>query len=210
MKHFFSDNGIKKKKFTLIGNEKIITSDYEIAETLNRYFGNAVRKLHVSLGNIKDPIQAAISKYADHPSIVNINKIVKHSSLLFEDIQRNEIESELEGLIASKGNTFKNILAKLLKENKDICGEPLFNIMNNGIKYSVFDNGIKSEDVTPVHKGGDTTDKKCYTPISVLPVVSTVFERIIHKQISYKWIHSLTNSYMDTATVSMLNLHHLH
>ena len=101
----------------------------------------------------------------------------------------DEIESELKGLIASTGNTFKNIPAKLLKENKDICSEPLFNIMNNGIKDSVFDNGLKSADVTPVHKGGDTTDNKCYTPISVLPVVSKVFERIIRKKIAY---------YMDT------------
>ena len=63
-------------------------SDYEVAEKLNRYFDNAVRKLNINEpieymihgGNIKDPIQEVISKYANHPSIVNINKIIKHSS----------------------------------------------------------------------------------------------------------------------------------
>ena len=46
--------------------------------------------------------------------------------------------------------------------------------MNNGKKDSVFDNGLKSADVTPVHKGGDNTDKKCYIPISVLPEANCV------------------------------------
>ena len=68
----------------MIDDEKIITNDYEVAETLNRYFDYAVRKLNINepteyminVGNIKDRIQAEISKYANHPSIVNINKIV--------------------------------------------------------------------------------------------------------------------------------------
>ena len=60
----------------------------------------------IHVGNINDPMQAEFSKYTNHLSIVNINKIVKHSSFLFEEIQMDEIESELKGLVASKGNTF--------------------------------------------------------------------------------------------------------
>ena len=189
MKPFVSDKGIKKKQMSSIDDEKLITSDYEVAETSNRNFDNAVRKLDINETTEYIIHTGNNLKICKYPSIVNINKIVKHSSVLFEDIQMDEIEFVLKGLIASEGNTFKNIPAKLLKENKDIGSEPLFNIMNNGLKDPVFDNELKSTDVTPVHKCGDTTDKKCYTPISVLPVVSKVFEKIIHKQIVY---------YMDT------------
>ena len=81
-----------------------MTSDYEVAGTLNRYVDNDVRKLNINepteymihVGNLNDPIQEAFSKYANHPSIVNINKIVEHSSFLIEDIQMDEIESELK------------------------------------------------------------------------------------------------------------------
>ena len=48
---------------------------------------------------------------------------------------------------------------------------------------SVFDSGLKSADVTPVFRSDDVTDKKNYRPISVLPVVSKLFERVIQKQL---------------------------
>ena len=47
----------------------------------------------------------------------------------------------------------------------------------------MFDDGLKSADMTPVYKKGDVTDKRNYRPVSVFPVVSKLFERIIHKQI---------------------------
>ena len=47
----------------------------------------------------------------------------------------------------------------------------------------MFDEGLKSVDIIPVHKKGDKTDKRNYRPVSVLPVVSKIFERISQKQI---------------------------
>ena len=163
----------------------------------------------IHVGNTKEPIKAAISKYANHPSIVNINKIVKHSSFLFEDIQMDEIESELKGHIAWKGNTFKDIPAKLLKEIKNICSEPLFSIVNNGITDSVFDTGLKAANATPVHKGGDTTDKKNVIDQLVYSLLSRKFLKKFISKLRTKWILSLDNSYMDTAKVSTLNTHYL-
>ena len=43
---------------------------------------------------------------------------------------------------------------------------------------------MKKADVTPVFKKDDPIKAKNYRPVSVLPVVSKVFERIMHKQIS--------------------------
>ena len=45
----------------------------------------------------------------------------------------------------------------------------------------MFDEGLKSADITPAHKKGDKTDKRNYRPVSVLPVASKIFERIIQK-----------------------------
>ena len=49
----------------------------------------------------------------------------------------SDIEAEIKYLNTKKANTFKNIPAKLLKDNRDVCNEPLFNIINNGIKDSM-------------------------------------------------------------------------
>ena len=52
------------------------------------------------------------------------------------------------------------------------------------IRSSIFPDELKLAEIIPVHKEGDTTDKANYRPISLLPIISKVFERLIAKQIS--------------------------
>ena len=43
---------------------------------------------------------------------------------------------------------------------------------------------MKLADITPVYKMNDPLDKMNYRPVSVSPVVSKIFERIMQKQIN--------------------------
>ena len=56
-------------------------------------------------------------------------------------------------------------------------------IINKGILDGKFDDGLKLADLIPSHKGDKTTNKMNYRNISLLPVVSKMFEKIIQKQI---------------------------
>ena len=47
-----------------------------------------------------------------------------------------------------------------------------------------FPNNLKLADVTPVFKKNSATTASNYRPVSVLPTVSKIFERLMHKQIS--------------------------
>ena len=73
-----------------------------------------------------------------------------------------DIEKEVRPLESNKSTISGSILPKILKENSDICCKPLTNVMNNGIANSRFDSDLKLADLTPVHKGGDTTNIKNY------------------------------------------------
>ena len=42
---------------------------------------------------------------------------------------------------------------------------------------------LKNANVTPVHKKDDPTDKINFRPVSVLPILSKVFERVIYNQL---------------------------
>ena len=42
---------------------------------------------------------------------------------------------------------------------------------------------MKYADVTPTHKKDDTNDKANYSPISILPNLSKVYERFMYNQI---------------------------
>lgn len=52
------------------------------------------------------------------------------------------------------------------------------------IDKAVFPDNCKLADVTPVHKQGNKMDKSNYRPISILPPMAKVFERLLSEQLS--------------------------
>ena len=75
------------------------------------------------------------------------------------------------------------IPTKLLKENQDICKTYLLNALNKCIRESTFPKELKLADITPVYKKDDKTSKINYRPVSVLPAVSKIFERLLQEQL---------------------------
>ena len=87
---------------------------------------------------------------------------------------------------------------KGLKSNKSVGGDIPTNILKEcNFTFSVladciktsFENGafpdcLKEANVTPVFKKDDPLDKKNYRPVSIIPLLSKVFEKVIYKQLS--------------------------
>ena len=109
--------------------------------------------------------------YSNHPSIKLINENVMKGSFSFEEVSSAAIEKEINSLDYKKASTSSSIPPKILKENAKIFCKPLTAIISSGISNSVFDGGLKLADVIPVHKGDETTYKKNYRNVSLLPVV---------------------------------------
>ena len=191
VKPFLTDKGNSKQNIVLVQNENIISTDDSVAETINHFFSNAVSSLDIpnnpfllSESNADDPISSIISKYCKHPSIVKIKEMIKPTEFRFKEVSHLEILNELNELNPKKSTPFKNIPIRLLKENTDICGTVLQNIINNEIKNNNFPDELKLADVTPIFKKGDKTNAKNYKPVSVLPPVSKVFKKILQKQMA--------------------------
>ena len=58
-----------------------------------------------------------------------------------------------------------------------------------------FPDELKLGDVTPIYKKDDPNKSKNYRPVSVLPVISKSFEKIMHDQIS-QYINSFLTPYI--------------
>ena len=76
-----------------------------------------------------------------------------------------------------------DIPIKILKLAKAQCAPILTKLFNSSIENNVFPDELKRADVIPVHKKSNTTDKENYRPISLLPSISKVFEKIIYNQL---------------------------
>ena len=191
MKPFFSDKGVENGAITLVDNDVIISDDQKAAETLNIFFSNAVASLNVGIPSevttdttvVNDPIETIILKFSNHPSILSINKNVKKGIFSFIETDLEGIAEELKSLNEKKSCMSSSIPPKALKENGCVCAETLKSIINSGISNGNFDDSLKRADLIPLHKLDDTTNKKNYRGISLLPVVSKIFEKVLQKQI---------------------------
>ena len=63
-----------------------------------------------------------------------------------------------------------------------ILAIPVTQICNLSIKLSHFPDDCKLAKLKPLYKKGSKTDPKNYRPISLLPIVSKIIEKIIHDQ----------------------------
>ena len=140
MKPLFNDKSSSNQVNNLLIDGKIVNKDDEIAQNLNNYFANAVKSLDIkenryllTENNIDDPINAAIKKFAVHPSILKIKQKIKCEIFAFNKVTFQEIEQELRNLDTKKSTTFNNIPPKHLKENYDICSRNIMQLINETI-----------------------------------------------------------------------------
>ena len=83
----------------------------------------------------------------------------------------------------SKATRLNKIPSRLIRECPDLTSESLCLIFNRSI---IFPNEWKFAKVVPIHKQGSEGKRNCvdnYRPISIVPVVAKVFERIIYDQV---------------------------
>ena len=76
-----------------------------------------------------------------------------------------------------------NLPKRIWKLSKDVIVNSLSDLFNACIDASVFPSDFKMARVEPIFKSDDREDLNNYRPISVLPTVARVFERLIHEQL---------------------------
>ena len=177
-----SDKNTVFSQISIEKNSRIISDDFNLSEEFSTFFEDAVRSLNLKpdeyylcdMGNLSNSVEITIRKFKNHPSV----QAIKHN------IDVSDILKETAVLNNKKNGTFGNIPTKLLKEVSDICAPALNDIWNNEIiTQKCFPNNLKLVDMTPVIKKEDASLLKNYRPVSVLPVVSKIYERIMQKQI---------------------------
>ena len=193
VKPLFTNKGGTKENITLVNEGKIITEDIQVAQTFNDFFDNAVNSMNIEEDKyletdtirLSDPVEIAIKKIENHPSIIKIKENIKNNKTFsFSEVNTNDIASEIKKLKTNKAGTFMNIPVKELKQAANIISEPLMNIWNKEIvKNKTFPTKLKLAEISPIFKKLDSILVNNYRPVSILPVVSKIFERIIQNQI---------------------------
>ena len=69
-----------------------------------------------------------------------------------------------------------------VKDGAIILAAPIRDLFDLSIKFSTFPDNCKVAKLKPLYKKGSKLDPKNYRPISLLPLISKIFEKIIHTQ----------------------------
>ena len=134
--------------------------------------------------NSQDPIENAICKYENHPSIILIKKHMQgaNSSFVFETVTKEKIEKLITNLNIKKAVQSNDIPTKLVKKFGYLFSKYIATSINRCITGGTFVNAFKKAEVRPIYKKDVRTEKSNYRPISILSNVSKFYERCIYEQ----------------------------
>ena len=163
--------GNKKKKDTkrIFHNNILITETEKIANALNSHFCTVGQKL-------RDALPQSNHNYRNFlpPSSI--------SSIFLGPSTPTEVKQIILSLKNKKIN-IHSIPTKLYKINADILASPISSIYNEMLSLGIYPNVLKIACVTSLFKSGCTENLNNYRPISSLPILNIIFEKLLYKRL---------------------------
>ena len=105
------------------------------------------------------------------------------------------MQKEICNLDSSKAYQKDNIPPKVLKENTDVVSTVLSSDINRCLHIGNFPNNLKNADFTPTFKKCSHLSKDNYRPISILPTLCKVDEKLLYQQI-YHYFNCILSKYL--------------
>ena len=113
-------------------------------------------------------------------------------SLFFDPITPGDIISIIGKMKGKKSSGHDDISSKLLKSLKGEIAYPLSILINNSLSNGIVPETMKIAKVIPLYKAKDQQLLSNYRPISLLPVLSKVLEKVVHNKLSrYLQFHEI-------------------
>lgn len=165
-------------------SDEIIFDSDSVASKFNTFFCNIPSKLVQKLKNRNFDTQ----KLSHFYKVMN----VKTNSFSFTIVTEEEVLKILSSLNISKSTGCDNISAKFVKDGRSIIVSLLAYVINLSLRTGVVPSDFKMARVIPLFKKGNRNTESNYRPVSILPVLSKVFEKIVYIQFySYLCDHNL-------------------
>ena len=149
----------------IMHNNVEYTDDLGMSEIFNEYFSNVATSLNEDLPiNDNNPLDYITGTF--------------NTSFFLAPVTPDECSSIIGSLKITKQDKNK-IPVRLIISNRNFISPIVSNIINESMSQAIFPDSLKLAVITPIHKKHETTNPANYRPISVLPVLSKIFERII-------------------------------
>ena len=156
-------------------NDKGVTlqNKLDIANCMNKHFSTVGERMAAEFNsqkhNIKDPLSY-------------ITKTVENNFYL-PRTNTAEIMELILKLLVNKSCGYDLISNRVLKATIETICPHIVYLFNLCIDQGIFPDPLKMAQVIPIFKGGDKEDPSSYRPISLLPAIGKLFEKLISKKL---------------------------
>ena len=155
----------------VIGNTKV-SNLTKIVNGFNRYFSNVGLELARKIPTMnKDKFK----------EFLNQNR---NNTFGFKLITEKDVLEIIGSLKSKNSSGFDSISNNMLKSIKETISPILAIIINQSISTGIFPKRLKVAKILPLYKKNDKSKLENYRPISLLPSISKIFEKIL-----FTWIY---------------------
>ena len=100
----------------------------------------------------------------------------------FQYIKETDVKSVIKSLAPNKASGYDKISARVLKASCESIAPVISRLVNSSFQMAAFPKAWKIAEVIPVPKEGNSEELANNRPISLLPILSKICERLAHKQ----------------------------
>ena len=100
-----------------------------------------------------------------------------------QELTLDEFEDSISHLKSNKAAGYDDLNSNIVLHIINEIKEPLFHILKLSIREGVFPELLKVSKVNPIFKEGDRSQLSNYRPISLIPIFSKIFERIVYNRL---------------------------
>ena len=155
-----------KDSVTCIKSEKGIISDpFAIGNKFNEFYSSVASKL--------------VSKIRTKSSHHKFLDVKLQESMFLQPTNNSEIEKIINSFDRNKSSDIYGMSPRFLKMLSPAISETLSNIFNESFARGVFPDHMKLGMIPPTFKGGSKLDVSNYIPVSVLPTISKILEKLM-------------------------------
>ena len=161
----------------LLNDNKLYTGKNNIVNIFNEYFINTVEGIRNDIPNSNHDFKRYLPASCSR-------------SIFIEPITETDIITIVKALKEKSSYGYDCISTKLLKRGLPALAAPLTHIINLSIMSGTVPEQLKLAKVIPVHKGSDPKLCNNYRPISLLPSISKIFEKVMYSKLMSFFNHT--------------------
>lgn len=161
----------------ILHDNKLYTEKNNIVNVFNEYFINTIEGIRNNIPNSNHDYKRYLPASCSR-------------SIFIEPVNETDIITIVKALKEKSSYGHDCISTKLLKRVLPALAAPLTHIINLSIMSGTVPEQLKLAKVIPVHKGSDPKLCNNYRPISLLPSISKIFEKVMYSKLMSFFNHT--------------------